>query len=121
VQADSSKPRALAGHTKTTALIPNAPFNIATAEIPIDLQVVDTEEEDFLLGMDWFNQYEVILKTKEKELIFRSQGLLFKTFVNSEKVKKPTCFTIEVIEEYEEEIQIVKEDDWTREGYPLVD
>jgi len=120
VAEDSSKLRALAEHIKTIGVIENASLKIATAEIPIDLQVVDTTEEDFLLGMDWFNQYEVTLKTKEKELIFRSQELLFKTFVNSEKVKKPTCFMIEVME-FEEDIQIVNEDDWEREGYPLVD
>src|SRR3989337_2606010 len=121
VQEDSSKLRALAGHISTRRVIKDAPLKIATAEIPIDLQVVDTTEEDFLLGMDWFNKYEVTLKTKEKELIFRSKGLLFKTFVNSEKVNKPTCFMITIVEEYEEEIRIVNKDEWEREGYPLVD
>ena len=112
-KVEKSDLRALAGNIKTIGVVRNAPLKIATANIPIDLQVVNTTEDDFLLGMDWFNKYEVVLDTKNKEIIFKSEGNLFKTQVNSEKVKKPTCFMLVEADEIEQDIQVIPEDEWT--------
>ena len=72
----------------------------------------------------WFNQYEIILNIKKKELIFTSEGQDFRTYVKSEKVKKPTIFYVTVVEESEDEpevdIPIIEEERWMEE-FPEAD
>ena len=74
--------------------------------------------------MDWFNQYRVILNTKKKELIFTSESQDFRTYMKSEKVKKPTIFYVTVIEESDDEpevdISIIEEERWMEE-FPEAD
>ena len=71
--------------------------------------------------MDWFERYDVVLNAKKKELVFTSEGQDFKTYVKSEKVKKPNIFMITVVEEEEEvDIPIIEEEHWVEE-FPEAD
>ena len=40
-------------------VVKDAPLQIQSAKIPIDLQVVDAAEGSILLSMDWFSKYRV--------------------------------------------------------------
>ena len=99
-------------------------MTIGSVRIPVNLKVIAEEDDTFLLGMDWFNQYRVILITKKKELIFTSEGQDFRTYVKSEKVKKPTIFYVTVVKESDDEpevdIPIIEEEHWAEE-FPEAD
>jgi hypothetical protein len=116
--------RAIGHNIRIIGVVEQAPLTIGTAKIPIDLRVINEEDDTFLLGMDWFNQYGVILNTKKKELIFTSEGQDFKTYVKSEKVKKPTIFYVTVVkesdDEHEVDIPIIEEECWMEE-FPEAD
>jgi hypothetical protein len=90
---------ALGNPLTVIGVVANAPISIATAKIPIDLRVVNTSEETLLLGMDWFQKYNVNLNTPAKELTFKSQGNSFKTYVEFDKVTKPSINLLTVVEE----------------------
>ena len=73
--------QALGNGIRIVGVVESAPIKILTANIPIDLRVVDTNAENFLLGMDWFNKYQVTLNITKKELEFISEGRKYKTMV----------------------------------------
>src|SRR3989337_1010368 len=116
--------RAIGHEIRIIGIVEKVPLTIGTAKIPIDLRVINEEDDTFLLGMDWFNQYGVILNTKKKELIFTSESQDFRTYVKSEKVKKTTIFYVTVVKESEDELEvdipIIEEERWM-EGFPEAD
>jgi hypothetical protein len=114
--------RALGNNIKVVGVVEQAPITIATAKIPIDLRVVDSEDNTLLLGMDWFNKYEVTLQTKDKKLIFTSEGDRFQTMVECEKMDRKIFYVTET-DEQGTEIKVITETDWEEEawGMPLMD
>jgi len=123
-ELDEKELRAIGHDIRVIGVVEQAPLTIGTAKIPIDLRVINEEDDTFLLGMDWFNQYGVILNTKKKELIFTSEGQDFRTYVKSENIKKPTIFYVTVVEESDDEPEVdiptIEEEHWMEE-FPKAD
>ena len=47
-----------------------AMLKIEDVEMPVELLVVDFQQEIILLGMNWFEEYNVILNIFTKEIMF---------------------------------------------------
>ena len=67
--------------------------------MPIELLVVDSEQTTILLGMDWFDTYDVALDIRTREIIFVIGRQRIKTYVHFKKSELINCITIEETQE----------------------
>jgi len=62
-----------------------AVLEIEDVKMPVKLLVVNSEQETILLGMDWFEDFDVALNIPTKELMFVIERQRYKTFVEFER------------------------------------
>ncbi len=51
-------------------IVRDAPLSIQDARVPINLLVIETSEDNLLLGTDWMDRYQADLSFHKKELRF---------------------------------------------------
>ncbi len=51
-------------------IVRDASLSIQDARVPVNLLVIDTSEDNLLLGTDWMNWYQADLSFYKKELRF---------------------------------------------------
>ena len=55
-----------------------APIKVVGRELPIDLIVLEMEDYDVILGMDWLSKYNAIIFCRRKKVVFQpSEGEVF--------------------------------------------
>ena len=74
-------------------------MSIGKAKIPVDFQVVN--EENMLLGIDWFLRYNVKLDILKRILVFENKNDTYQTYVKYKKTNKLTINYIIVQEKLE--------------------
>src|ERR1044072_5321246 len=75
---------------KTEAIL-----KIEDVEMPVKLLVVDSEQTTILLGMDWFDTYDVALDIPTREIMFVIGRQRIKTYVYFEKSELINCIIME--------------------------
>src|ERR1044072_4565146 len=75
---------------KTEAIL-----KIEDVEMPIQLLVVNSTQKNILLGMDWFDMYDVALDIPTREIMFVIGRQRIKTYVHFEKSEQINCITEE--------------------------
>src|ERR1044071_8576156 len=71
---------------KTEAIL-----KIEDVEMPVQLLVVNSTQKNILLGMDWFDMYEVALDIPTREIMFVIGRQRIKTYVHFEKGELINC------------------------------
>src|SRR6266508_3614984 len=61
----------------TVGIVENAQLKIMDALIPINIYIVDSIKEEFLIGSNWFSKYKADLILTENKLKFKAQGRKF--------------------------------------------
>src|ERR1044072_2608996 len=79
---------------KTEAIL-----KIEDVEIPVELLLVNSEQTIILLGMDWFDTYDVALDIPTREIMFVIGRQRIKTYVHFEKSEEINCITMEQSQE----------------------
>jgi hypothetical protein len=59
---------------RTCGVAEEANIKIADAIVPMNIYIVDSKDETFLIGGDWLNRYQVDLSYGKKEVTFKAQG-----------------------------------------------
>ena len=62
-------------------IVRDAPLLIQDVRVPINLLVIETPEDNLLLGTDWMDQYQADLSFYKKELRFWCKGQDFVTTI----------------------------------------
>src|ERR1044071_2041385 len=70
-------------------------LKIEDVEMPVSLLVVNLEQKSILLGMDWFDMYDVALDIPTREIMFVIGRQRIKTYVHFEKSELINCITFE--------------------------
>src|SRR5688572_3872193 len=76
----------LYGKSPVKGIVRDAKLRMLDANISIDVNIVDSKEEIFLLGRDWMRRYEAIIDFDNKKLTFKAQGRRFETTVTEVEV-----------------------------------
>ena len=59
---------------KTCGVAEEAPIKIANANVPMNIHIIDSKDETFLIEEDWLNRYQADISYSKKEITFRAQG-----------------------------------------------
>src|ERR1044072_4983749 len=59
---------------RTCGVAEEANIKIADAMVPMNIHIVDSKDETFLIGRDWLNRYQADLSYGKKEVTFKAQG-----------------------------------------------
>ncbi len=62
-------------------IVRDAPLSIQDARVPVNLLVIETPEDNLLLGTDWMDHYQADLSFHKKELRFRCKEQDFITTI----------------------------------------
>src|ERR1044072_5663827 len=74
-------------------------LKIEDVEMPVSLLVVNSIQKNILLGMDWFDMYDVALDIPTREIMFVIGRQRIKTYVHFEKGELINCITMEESQE----------------------
>src|ERR1044071_204849 len=72
-----------------------AVLKIEDVEMPVNLLVVNSEQKTILLGIDWFDMYDVALNIPTREIMFVIGRQRIKTYIHFEKSELINCIIIE--------------------------
>ncbi len=61
----------------TLGIVENAQLKIMDALVPINIHIIDSTKEEFLIGSNWFSKYKADLILTENKLKFEAQGRKF--------------------------------------------
>jgi len=75
----------------TLGIVENAQLKIMDALVPINIHIVDSTKEEFLIGSNWFSKYKADLILTENKLKFEAQKRKFKI-----KIIKTTSSDVKV-------------------------
>src|ERR1044072_7822374 len=70
-------------------------LKIEDVEMPVSLLVVNSAQKNILLGMDWFDMYDVALDIPTREIMFVIGRQRIKTYVHFEQSELINCITFE--------------------------
>src|ERR1044071_5261694 len=59
---------------RTCGVVEEANIKIANAVVPMNIHIVDSKDETFLIRGDWLNRYQADLSYGKKEVTFKAQG-----------------------------------------------
>ena len=76
-----------------------AVLKIEDVEMPVNLLVVNSEQTTILLGMDWFDMYDVALDIPTREIMFVIGRQRIKTYVHFEQSELINCILMEESQE----------------------
>ena len=57
---------------RTCGVAEEANIKIADAMVPMNIHIVDSKDETFLIGEDWLNRYQADLSYGKKEVTFKA-------------------------------------------------
>ena len=70
-------------------------LKIEDVKMPVSLLVVDSAQKNILLGMDWFDMYDVALDIPTREIMFVIGRQRIKTYVHFEQSELINCIIME--------------------------
>jgi hypothetical protein len=74
-------------------------LKIEDIEMPVGLLVVNSEQKNILLGMNWFDMYDVALDIPTREIMFVIGRQRIKTYVHFEQSELINCIIMEESQE----------------------
>lgn len=92
--------QALNSEARVIGVMEDTPIKIGQIIMKMNLRVVESPKDTLLLGMDWYQKYEVTLNTPKRMIEFTVEGTRYQTPIEFEQ--EETIFMLEEIELLEE-------------------